>query len=336
MNSRIVGIDETDLLIFIGTNPKTENPVLNARIRKANMVNGLDIAVIGPANNLTYDYTHLGNSLQTLKELADGTHPFCERLNAAELPMIIVGNETLAREDGKAVENMINDLASKTNLINEAEGWNGVNILHTEASRVGALDLGVVPQHSIDGNAKVVFLLGADNFRHEDIPEDAFVIYMGTSGDEGVYYADLILPTSSYLERSGTYVNMDGRVQQTRAAITPPGFARDDWMVLRALSEEMGTPLPYDSLDEVRTRLAELAPHLVRYDHIESGSFDRVSLRDTGDRTLTDSLLTDAVDNFYMTDPISRNSHIMARCSRELNPAKQTNFKGWVNTWFTH
>jgi|Transcript_36485 NADH dehydrogenase (ubiquinone) Fe-S protein 1 len=336
MNSRIVGIDETDLLIFVGTNPKTENPVLNARIKKSVQVNGLDVAVIGPANNLSYEYTHLGNTLQTLQELADGTHPFCERLAQAELPMIVVGNETLAREDGQAIQNLINDLASKTNLINEAEGWNGVNILHTEASRVGALDLGVVPRTDVDANAKVVFLLGADNFRHEDIPEDAYVIYMGTSGDEGVYYADLILPTSSYLERNGTYVNMDGRVQQTRATITPPGFARDDWMVLRALSEELGTPLPYDSLDEVRTRLAELAPHLVRYDHIEPGSFDRVSLMDSGDRKLSKALLSDAVDNFYMTDPISRNSHIMARCTRELNPAKQTNFKEWVNTWYTH
>mmetsp|Transcript_426 Transcript_426/g.599 ORF Transcript_426/g.599 Transcript_426/m.599 type:complete len:523 (-) Transcript_426:188-1756(-) len=336
MNSRIVGIDETDLLIFVGTNPKTENPVLNARIKKSVQVNGLDVAVIGPANNLSYEYTHLGNTLQTLQELADGTHPFCERLAQAELPMIVVGNETLAREDGQAIQNLINDLASKTNLINEAEGWNGVNILHTEASRVGALDLGVVPRTDVDANAKVVFLLGADNFRHEDIPEDAYVIYMGTSGDEGVYYADLILPTSSYLERNGTYVNMDGRVQQTRATITPPGFARDDWMVLRALSEELGIPLPYDSLDEVRTRLAELAPHLVRYDHIEPGSFDRVSLMDSGDRKLSKALLSDAVDNFYMTDPISRNSHIMARCTRELNPAKQTNFKEWVNTWYTH
>ena len=322
MNSRIVGIDETDLMIFVGTNPKTENPVLNARIRKSVMVNGLEVAVIGPANNLAYNYTHLGNSLQTLKELADGTHPFCERLAQAELPMIVVGNETLAREDGPAVQNLINELASKTNIINEAEGWNGVNILHTEASRVGALDLGVVPSNSINESAKLVFLLGADNFRHEDIPDDAYVIYMGTSGDEGVYYADLILPTSSYLERDGTYVNMDGRPQQSRSSITPPGFARDDWMVLRALSEEMGTPLPYDSLDEVRTRAAELAPHLVRYDHIEPGSFDRIALRDTGDRNLSSALLTDSVDNFYMTDPISRNSHIMARCTRELNPAK--------------
>lgn len=335
MNSRIVGIDETDLLIFIGSNPKTENPVLNARIRKAVNVNGLDVAVIGPANNLTYNYSHLGNSLQTLKEIADGTHPFCERLAQAELPMIVVGDDTLARKDGKAVQNLINEIASKTNLINEEEGWNGINILHQDASTVGKLDLGIVPQTSMDG-AKVVVLFGADNFRHEDIPEDAYVIYMGTSGDEGVYYADLILPTSSYLERDGTYVNLDGRVQQTRSAVTPPGFARDDWMVLRALSEELGTPLPYDSLDEVRTRLAEIAPHLVRYDTIESCSFDRIALTDSGDRQVSRAILTDAVDNFYMTDPISRNSHVMARCTRELNPAKQTNFKEWVNTWITH
>jgi NADH dehydrogenase (ubiquinone) Fe-S protein 1 len=107
-------------------------------------------------------------------------------------------------------------------------------------------------------------------------------------------------------------------------------------MVLRALSEEMGTPLPYDSLDEVRTRLAELAPHLVKYDHIESSGFERLALQDSGERSLNKSILTDAVDNFYMTDSISRNSHIMARCTRELNPSKQTNFKEWVNTWITH
>ena len=336
MNSRIIGIDETDLLIFVGSNPKTENPVLNARIRKAVNVNGLDVAVIGPANNLTYNYSHLGNSIKTLQELADGTHPFCERLAQAELPMIVVGNETLARADGKTIQNLINDLASKTNIINEEEGWNGVNILHSEASRVGALDLGIVPQKSMSSEAKVVVLLGADNFRHEDIPQDAFVIYMGTTGDEGVYYADLVIPTSSYLEKDASFVNMDGRVQQSRSACTPPGFARDDWMVLRALSEEMGIPLPYDSLDEVRTRLAELAPHLVRYDVIEPTSFDRVALVDSGERKASAAMLSDSVDNFYMTDPISRNSHIMARCTRELAPQKHTNFKEWVNTWITH
>jgi len=322
MNSQIVGIDETDLLILIGTNPKTECPVLNARIRKAVNVNGLDVAVIGPGNNLTYNYTHVGNSAKTLQELADGTHPFSERFAKAEFPMIITGSDTLSRSDGKAITNLINSLAERNpNLINEAEAWNGVNVLHSEASKVGALDLGIQSKQATE-KAKVVFLLGADNFRHEDIPEDAFVIYMGTTGDEGVYYADLILPTSSYLEKQGTYVNMDGRVQQTRVAGTPPGFARDDWMVLRALSEELGTPLPYDSLDEVRTRLAELAPHLVKYDYIESSGFTHLSQAANGEMAVNNTVFTDAVDNFYMTDSISRNSHIMARCTKELNPSK--------------
>lgn len=212
MNSRITGIDETDLLLLVGTNPKTENPVLNARIRKAVMLNGLEVAVIGPASNLGYNYTHLGNSLSSLKELSDGSHPYCEKLGQATLPMVVVGSETLTRSDARTVTNLVNDLAGKTNLINEEEAWHGVNILHSEASRVGALDVGIVPRKSTE-KAKVVFLLGSDNFDHRDIPEDAFVIYMGTSGDEGAYYADLILPTSSYLEKQGTFVNMDGRVQ---------------------------------------------------------------------------------------------------------------------------
>ena len=212
-------------------------------------------------------------------------------------------------------------------MINEKEGWNGINVLHTDASKVGALDLGITTK-PVNKKAKVVFLLGADNFRHEDIPEDAFVIYVGHTGDEGVYYADLILPSSSYLEKMGTFVNLDGRVQTTRTAATAPGFARDDWQILRALSEELNCPLPYDSLDEVRTRLAEYAPHLVRYDGIESSNFHKLALNTNNNEwRLNKSMLTDAVDNFYMTDAISRNSHVMARCTRELNPQKHTNFK---------
>ena len=251
---------------------------MNARIRKAVMVNGLEVAVIGPANNFAYNYRHLGNSLKTLQELADGSHPYSEKLAKANLPMVIVGSDVLARSDGKTTMNMINKLASQTKIINEDEFWNGINVLHSDASRVGALDLGISPKRSNSNKPKVVFLLGSDNFDPSDIPEDAYVIYMGHTGDEGVYYADLILPTSSYLERQGTYVNTDGRPQQTRAAVRSTGQSKDDWMVLRALSEEMAIPLPYDSLDEVRTRIAELAPHLVKYDFIERSSvFERLA-----------------------------------------------------------
>ena len=174
--------------------------------------------MIGSAPNLPYDYTHLGNTPQTLKDLAEGNHPFSAALAKAELPMILVSASTLERTDGAAIMNYLCKLGETTNVINKKEKWNGINILHTEASRVGALDLGIIPQHNKNIKPKVVYLLGADNFRHEEIPEDAFVIYQGHSGDEGAYYADLIIPGASYLEKQGLFVNTDGRPQQTRAA----------------------------------------------------------------------------------------------------------------------
>lgn len=181
----------------------------------------------------------------------------------------------------------------------------------------------------------MVFLLGADNFRHEEVPEDAFVIYMGHTGDEGALYADLVLPTSSYLEKTATYVNTDGRPQQTRATLSAPGFAQEDWKVLRALSEELGSPLPYDTLEELRTRIAEFAPHLVKYDFIETYGFEKLAHQPNGNTELNGTPLIENVDNFYMTDSISRNSHMMARCTRELNPLKQFNFKKDQQTWLT-
>lgn len=178
MNSRIIGLDETDMLLLVGCNPRLEAPVLNARIRKAVGINGLQVAIIGSAGNFGYDYTHLGNSPKTLQELADGKHPFLqEKLSKAELPMVIVSASTLERTDGEAIMNQIYRLAENTNLINKEEKWNGINILHTEASRVGALDLGIIPKTNVNKKPKVVYILGNDNFRHEEIPEDAFVIY---------------------------------------------------------------------------------------------------------------------------------------------------------------
>jgi NADH dehydrogenase (ubiquinone) Fe-S protein 1 len=202
MNSRITGIDETDLLILVGCNPRVESPVLNARIRKAVGVNGLQVALIGSAPNLPYNYAHLGNTPQTLKDLAEGNHPFSAALAKAELPMILVSASALERTDGASIMNYVCKLGETTNLLNKKEKWNGINILHNEASRVGALDIGIAPRNDMKNiKPKVVYLLGADNFRHEEIPEDAFVIYQGHTGDEGAYYADLIIPGASYLEK---------------------------------------------------------------------------------------------------------------------------------------
>ena len=249
----------------------------------------------------------------------------------------MVSSLTLERSDAPAIMNYINQLKENSNLINKEEQWNGFNVLHNEVGRINALELGITSTSAKEaGKAKVVYLLGADDFRHEEIPENSFVIYQGHTGDEGAYYADLILPSSSYLEKSSLFVNTDGRPQLASKVVSSPGFSHDDWMILRAISEELGNPLPYDTTEEVRTRAAELAPHLVKYNWIEGSGFMDLAHAPNGETKTNGTPLIENVDNFYMTDQISRNSHIMARCTRELNPHKEFNFKKDVQTWITH
>lgn len=200
MNSRISGIEDADLLLLVGTNPRVEAPVLNARILSATRHNNLKVGLIGTASDLTYDYLHLGTSVKTLLEIAEGRHPFCTRIANAKLPMILVGSETLQRPDGKAILNALHTIAENSPVISEKNGWNGFNILHKDAARVGALDVGVASNVTVaEKKPKFVFILGADNIRTSDIPADAFVVYLGTHGDEGAYFADLILPGISLL-----------------------------------------------------------------------------------------------------------------------------------------
>jgi NADH dehydrogenase (ubiquinone) Fe-S protein 1 len=278
---------------------------------------------------LTYPYMHLGNSTKTLLEIAEGRHPFCTKIANAKLPMIIVGSETLQRPDGKAVLEAVRTIAQNSPVINKEAGWNGFNILHKDAARVGALDIGI--QSIPNPNAKkpkFVFILGADNIRTEDIPEDAFVVYLGTHGDNGAYFADIILPGAAYTEKTTTYVNTEGRVQNTKLAVPPPGQARTDWEIIRALSEEAGQTLPYDSIEEIRYRISELAPHLLKYDYIEPtifGEYGVQALKSSEKLNLTP--LTDHIDNYYQTDAISRASVTMAKCSTAFNIHKFNNFQ---------
>ena len=329
-NSTIPGVDETDYVLLIGTNMRSEAPVLGARLRNRVDEQGLEVGVIGYAQNMKHKYLHIGNTTQTIQEIADGVHPLCEKLRSAKLPMIITSSNVLSRDDGEAIMNNLKTIAENSNVINEDEGWNGLNILHNDIGRVGALDIGIQPYSGKDSmkGVKLVYLLAADEFREEDIPEDAFVIYQGHNGDKGANFADLVLPGASYLEKNGSYVNMDGRTQLARKAITAPALAREDWAILRALSEELGAPLPYDSVEELRDRLADLAPHLIKYDSIElSGFEDLVVQNKRGTSKMNGTGFEDPIDNFYMTDSISRNSQVMARCSKEFNPKKFTNFK---------
>jgi len=245
--------------------------------------------------------------------------------------MVMTGTRMLERQDGQALMSCLSTIAQNTKVVNEENGWNGFNILHKDGARVGALDVGVGNNYNPNLSPKFVFIMGADNIRTKDIPEDAFVVYMGTHGDEGAYFADVILPSAAYTEQTATYVSTEGRVNLSKLVVPPPGQARASWEILRALSEECGQSLPYDTFEELRYRMAELAPHLLKYDYLEETAFGKQavqSLASDGQVHLT--ALNDQLDNYYQSDAISRSSTIMAKCSAAFNPVKFTNFKNRV------
>jgi len=214
MNSTIIGVEDADVLFMVGCNPKYEAPVFNSRILKCVRDLGLKVFTVGSPIDLPYKTIHLGSSTKVLEEIANGSHPFAARLNKAKLPMVLVGGDTLSRTDGDAILNTVKKIANNSPIINPEAGWNGFNILHKDIARVGALDIGLNPvKPETLKKSKVIVLLGADNnLKPADIDEDAFVVYIGTNGDEGAYYADIILPGAGYYEKDSTYVNTEGRV----------------------------------------------------------------------------------------------------------------------------
>jgi NADH-quinone oxidoreductase subunit G len=313
-NAGIRGIDQADAILLVGTNPRWESPVLNARLRKRYLSGRCAIASVGPAVDLTYPVERLGAGPATLRELADGKIGFAEKLKGAKNPLIIVGMGALAREDGAAV------LALARSLAVVRDDWNGFAVLHTAASRVGGLDLGLVPGEGgrdVAGilagaqgkEIEVVYLLGADEFDTSKLGK-AFVIYQGHHGDAGAHRADVILPGAAYTEKPGTYVNTEGRVQQGFRANFPPGDAREDWAILRALSERLGKTLPYDSLDQVRARLVAVNRSFAALGQQAAGAWGEFGKAGA----TSDAPFVSPIANYYMTDPISRASRTMAEC----------------------
>jgi NADH-quinone oxidoreductase subunit G len=319
-NSTIAGIDRADACLLVGSDPRWEAALINARLRKRHLRGGFAVGSIGPKRDLTYPVDHIGDGPQALQALIDGQHKFAEKLRAAKNPIIIVGQGAIARSDGAAVLALVRKLAETFNVARD--GWNGFNMLHTAAARVGALDIGFVPASggrdlagilagAQSGDIGVVFLLGADEIDTNALGK-AFVVYQGHHGDAGAHRADVILPGAAYTEKSGTYVNTEGRVQQTRLAVYPPGDAREDWTILRALSEFLGKPLPFDNLDQLRRQLYKAHPHLSAVGSVEPatwGAFGR-------DGTVDAAPFKTPVANYYMTDPIGRASDTMAECTR--------------------
>ena len=310
-NATVAGIEQAGAALIIGANPRKEAPVLNARLRKRWLRGDFKISLVGERADLTYDYDYLGAGPESLLQFIRSAKP-------AEKLLVIVGQGALSRDDGEAALTLAAQAAQRLGGL--GDGWNGFSVLHTAAARVGALDLGFTPgAGGLDARAMakagaldLIFNLGADEIA---IEPGAFVVYIGTHGDRGAHRADVILPGAAYTEKSGLYVNTEGRVQRAFRVVFPPGEAREDWAVLRALSGALGAPLPFDSLAALRRLLVESHPHFAELDEIALGDHAQVVALANHPAVAMKDSFAPAIQNFYFTNPIARASAVMAECS---------------------
>ncbi len=320
MNSGISGIDQADALVLIGTNPRHEGTLVNARIRKRWLRGGCRVGLIGAEVDLGYPYRHLGDTPRAAQALVSGRGGFAEVLKKAKKPMFIIGGGALARDDGPALHSLVREMAEAFDAVRE--DWNGFNVLQLAASRVGGLDLGFLPEAGgigtkgmVAGGVDVLWLLGADEVDLSRLG-NAFVIYQGHHGDAGAERADVILPGAAYTEKMGVYVNTEGRPQLALQATFPPGEAREDWKIIRAFSDVYGTPLPFDTLMQLREKMIDFAPVLETVGRVEPAQWMAFG----GQGGVSNEPFEPVVRNFYMTDPISRASPTMAKCTEEILP----------------
>ena len=330
-NTTIAGIEQSDICLIVGGHPRYDAPLINARLRKRYKQGGFDVYRIGGAypekQGSTYPTIELGDDLALLEEILSGKHELSKKLKSAKKPMLILSQEALSRSDGAYVLRLGHEMAERYNLIQK--DWNGFNVLHKAAARVGGLDIGFVPgdkslnaQKILDkarkGEIKVLYLMGADELDLSGL-ENTFVIYQGHHGDKGAHVADVILPGAAYTEKDGLYVNAEGRTQRAYKAVNPPGEAKEDWKILRALSEALEKPLPYNTLEELREKL--YGDHPVIKDSpigFENpwGSFGKAG-------KLLKKKLEPWTGGFYQADSISRHSKTMAACAENLESYAQ-------------
>ncbi len=326
-NSSIAGLEDADAILILGANPRKEAAIVNARLRKIWLNDfAVDFALIGEKADLTYEYDYLGAGPDSLEALVGGNDGFAKAFKNAKRPAILIGSGALNRKDSAAIIKQLIKLGEVSNLVSDE--WNGFNILQTAASRVGALDLGFLPgeggydfsqilEGAKSGEIEVVFNLGADECDMTGL-EKAFVIYQGHHGDAGARVADIVLPGAAYTEQNGTYVNMEGRVQMAIRASFPPGDAREDWAILRALSDHAGKTLGYDDQLSLRGEMIEQVSSFGVIDSAPAPS--GFSLKDLGEGLskgggAKDGPFLCAIGDFYLTNPVARASATMAECS---------------------
>ncbi|MGH1398368.1 MAG: NADH-quinone oxidoreductase subunit NuoG [Alphaproteobacteria bacterium] len=324
-NSTIAGIDEADAILIIGSNPRHEASIINARIRKAQFERRVKIGVIGEKADLAYQYEHLGASAKDFDALLKGRSGFAKVFKNAEKPMIIIGASVFARKDGAALQAVLREAASSLKVIRE--DWNGFNVLQSAASRVGALMAGFVPAEggrdfggildgTRDGSIKALYMLGADEFdARAQVGWKCFTIYQGHHGDHGAARADVVLPGAAYTEKDALYVNTEGRVQAAKRAVFPPGEAKEDWKILRALSERVGDTLPYDTLLQLRKRINKIDKAFGKIDEIAPVEWSKFG--DSKGKVLAKKF-ENSVSHYYLTNAIARASDTMRDCQAEF------------------
>lgn len=325
-NTTIQGIETADACLIVGSNPRLEAPVLNAHLLARVRQGNFPVALVGEGVDLTYAYDHLDTNALVLKEILTGTHPFAEVLRAAKNPMIIVGNKALSSLEGESIYGACQAIATQFHMIRE--DWNGFNVLHTSAGQVGALDAGFVPlrdgydtagilRGAKTGQLKLLYLVGVDDISFDGL-EASFVIYQGHHGDEGAQNADVILPGLAYTEKKALYVNTEGRLQEAHKIVEGPGEAKEDWKIIRGLSEVVGHKLPYNTREEIVAELQATHP-------ISVLSESRIAPE------ITRGFMKEDDQNFYRTNVICRASPTMAQCSVELGREKsKTKVQGHI------
>ena len=333
-NSTIEGIEEADTLLLVGTNPRIEAPLINARLRKRYLRGGARFIGLGEPVDLSYEVNWVGENLTPLASLFAPSGPLYanskDKAGPHRKSALIIGQQALRRPDAPAILARLAQLAEENGIL--GNDWNGFNVLQTAAARIAGLDMGFVPgeqgrdvagilEGAENGQVEFVYLLAADEIDHSQL-EKSFVVYQGHHGDAGAHVADVILPGAAYTEKNGTYVNTEGRVQLGRLAVLPPGDAREDWTILRALSQVLGHPLPFDNLSELRAAMVEAVPHFGQIDQISPAPWQGIAPTRGGKGEISDAPLGQRFAGYHMTCPISRASATMAACVAELGTGR--------------
>tara|TARA_Y100000590_G_scaffold378163_1_gene444917 strand:+ start:4811 stop:6850 length:2040 start_codon:yes stop_codon:yes gene_type:complete len=310
-NSSINGIEDSDFILLVGTNPRLEATILNARIRKAHVKNGLKIYSIGDPGDLTYPYQNLGPNTSIIKDIASGAHEISSKIKKSKKPMIIIGESALRDKTGHYVFETLKNFLFTNNFI--TKNWNGLNVLNQHASRVGAIDLGVYLINDkenfpffdkLDNDEfKFIYLLGADNINFEK--KDKFIVYQGSHGDKGAEIADIILPGAAYTEKNGLFVNLEGKLQNAYKASYPPGLAREDWIIFKNLANIMNKDLGYDDIHHLRKLINKEIEIKINHkiNKIQTANF------------IEKNILIKPID-YYYTNYIARSSKVMNECRK--------------------